>query len=314
MELVDILRRLWHLRLWLAIGFFVSAFVAYASAFELTVPPTEKARSIEFGAASTQVLIDAETSPLVDLGVDIEPLVVRAEIYARLVESPAVKSLITRKAAQEAVSVGGRLPMSDVPRADREPAEEQRANEISGETQSTRLLFSAVEGLPLLSVYAQASTAEDAVELADAGAQALIEYVATLEARSPDVESTRVELRQLGQAQGSMVNEGASSPLALILFVGLFGLWTLLVLFVASLVKALRAPASSAVGAVEAGLCANCGQELPPEARFCPRCGAHSARLEDAISVEGPPEELSARRRGGRTRRASAGAAQEPPA
>jgi hypothetical protein len=288
LDTAQILRILWRHRLWVALGWIVAWFVAYAVTFKVTFPPGLEPRGIEFGAASTKILIDAGRSPLLDVEAEVDPLATRAQLYARLVESDPVKEAIARKAGFEPaeIVIGGRTAISTF-RSAREPAAEQRANQLAGESQQKRLLFAAEEELPVLSIYAQGRTANEAIRLADAGAQGLIAYVETLQARGSVPAASSVELRQLGGARGALVNPSASETLALLVFVGVFAFWCILVLLGANVATGLR-EAGGTYGVRDdfGASCLNCGAGLSPETRFCPHCGAETVGRAAAAMVE----------------------------
>lgn len=275
METAHILRTLWRRKLWVAAGLCIAVAAAWAATFKITFPPSLESPSIEFGSASTQVLLDTErSSPLVDLGSEIDPLATRAQVYTRLVESDPARAAITAAAGYRPaeVLITGRTSLESFTRAASEPAAEQRATELAGEGHVKRLLFAADPGLPVISIFAQAPTPTEAVRLADGAAEGLIDYVGTIESTTTPPE-TRVVLRQLGPAHGSWVNEGASRSLALMVFFGVFAVWCLLVLFGSNVVAALRKPDAPQQA------CLNCGGELPADARFCLQCGTPTAAL-----------------------------------
>lgn len=234
MELVRIIEKLWQHRLLVALGCLVAALAATSTVYRLTLlPPTATPRSIEFGSASTQVLIDADTSPLLDLGAQLEPLSSRAEIYARLVESNEVRSAIARRAGLPAEQIviegrGGELGA----RTTREPGAEQRANQLRGEAQSNRILFVAEQGLPVVSIYTQSASAEGAVLLANAAADGLVAYLTDLQSSRRVPDRRKVEFRALGEPEGGMVNSGASRVVAVLAFLSVWGLWMILVLMI----------------------------------------------------------------------------------
>jgi hypothetical protein len=288
LDTAQILRILWRHRLWVTLGWIVAWFVAYAVTFKVTFPPGFEPRGIEFGAASTKILIDAGRSPLLDVEAEVDPLSTRAQVYARLVESDPVKEAIAREAGFEPdeIVIGGRTAISTF-RSAREPAAEQRANQLAEESQQKRLLFSAEEELPVLSIFAQGRTANEAIRLADAGAQGLIAYVETLQARGSVRAASKVELRQLGGARGALVNPSASETLALLVFVGVFVFWCIIVLLGANVVTGLR-DAGGAYGVRDefGASCLNCGAGLSPEASFCPHCGASTGGQAGTAIVE----------------------------
>lgn len=281
MEIARILKILWRRRFWVAAGVAVAAFVAWSTTYRVTFPPSLEPKSIEFGSATTQVLLDAGRSPLTDLELDISPLATRAQVYARLVESEPAQLEIARAADLQLgeIIVTGQIASQGFTRASREPAAEQRAQQLAAEAHARRLLFAAEEDLPVLSIYAQAATPEEAIRIADAGAEGLIDYVDSLEESRLTRQEARVQMRQLGVANGGWVNQGASKTLAMLALLGTLGLWCFLVLLGSNLVANLRRAESPAS-------CANCGLELADDVRFCPRCGASSAPAPSAGPVQ----------------------------
>jgi zinc-ribbon domain len=269
MEIAHILRTLWRRKLWVALGLCVAVAAAWATTYKVTFPPTFESRSIEFGSATTQVLLDTgQYSPLYDLEAPIEPLAERAHVYARLVESEPVQEVIASEAGYRPfeILISGRTASQDLTRSSKESAAEQRSRELAGEAELKRLLFAAEDGLPVLSIYAQAPTPREAMRIADAGARGIVNYVNSLESRKDTSPANRVELRQLGAARGGWVNQGASKPLAGMAFLGVFLGWCVVVILGSNLAVALRRPDAPRA-------CLNCGTGLLDDARFCPSCG-----------------------------------------
>jgi hypothetical protein len=125
-------------------------------------------------------------------------------------------------------------------RTTREPAAEQRANQLRGEAQANRILFVAEEGLPVVSVYTQAATAEGAVVLARAAANGLVAYLEDLQSSRRVPERRKVEFRTLGEPQGGPVNEGASKVVAVLAFLSVLTAWCLGLLLLSGVLEGLR--------------------------------------------------------------------------
>lgn len=297
LDVVHILRILWRRKLWVAGGVVLAALVAWSTAFKVTFPPSFQSKSIEFGVASTQVLLDAGRSPLGDIETEIEPLAVRAQVYARLVESPPAARTIAEKAGLEpgSIIITGHTATADLTRSAREPTAEERGQQLGGEANLRRILFSAELDLPVLAIFAQAPTPEEAIRIANAGAAGLIEYAETLQTNQSTRLATRVEVRQLGDARGGWVNKGASKALALLAFAGVLIVWCFLVLLGSNLVESLRRQVFRAE-------CANCGLELTADSRFCSRCGAVAAQPPsptapgESVPDDGVPQVAAVRR------------------
>jgi len=240
---------------------------AYASAYRPTFPPTFEPKGIEFGVALTQILIDTPRSPLTDAEVTVEPLAAKADLYARLVESEPVQESIAEAGGFDLgqVAIASRISGSATfSRAGREQVGAQRAQDIASERQGRQILFAAEQGVPVLTVFAQAPTAEEAVRLAQAGARGLIGYISSIQVRRATPRASRIQLSQLGSARGGTVNPGASRSLALVVFLAVFGGWCLLLLVGDRLVAQLRSRAAK---------CTKCGEPVPAGASFCANCG-----------------------------------------
>ena len=80
MELALALNRLWHRRIWVALGVIVAAAVAIESSHAL--------KKTSYGTASTQMVVDAPTSALGNLKTSLVPYTARAIVYARLTNAP----------------------------------------------------------------------------------------------------------------------------------------------------------------------------------------------------------------------------------
>jgi len=277
LELARILRTLWRRRLLVVIGLNVAMALAYASAYKVSFPPSFEPDSIEFGAASAQLLLDAGRSPLVNVEEDIDPLSARAQVFARLVESDAVHAAIANAGGFQPgeIVVAGRTANPDITRSAREPAAEQRALQLAGDVYVKRLLVVAEPELPVLSFYAQAATPQDAIRLADAGAKGLAAYIRAVETRQRTPAGSRIQLRELGAASGGWVNPGASTGLAVVTFLGISVLWCVAVIFGSSIVSALGVAARSNAG------CKECGSDVPDGASFCPACGVRTTAEPD---------------------------------
>jgi hypothetical protein len=119
-----------------------------------------------------------------------------------------------------------------VPRVVQEPTALSRNVEITGETNPYRLNFNNDPNLPTIGIYAQAPTTVQSVRLAEASVQALGQYVAGLQSSEHVPPQSRVVIRQLGKAEGHVVDGGIGKALACIAFLGVFLLWCVMTLVV----------------------------------------------------------------------------------
>jgi hypothetical protein len=241
-DLARILKELWHRRLLVAVGLVPAFVIAISTAYHISgFPPKVTSKSIEYGAASTQVLVDARLSPLTDLKGELSPLAMRAEVYTNLVMTEPVRAAIARDLGRPSAPlvIEGRSP-NQLTRSAREPTAEQRSNALRSETDVLRALFVAEPNLPVISIYTQGPTAKSAVALADAAASGLTNYVTALEANNRIPADRRVRISQLGQAQGGTVNEGAGRVVMVLAFALAFIGWCMLVLIGSSVLHGWR--------------------------------------------------------------------------
>lgn len=239
---------------WLLAGVIIALAAAYLSGRGTT----------EFAAATTQVMVDFPgQSALLDSNRPVGPLAERANVYARLAASPPIRTLIGREAGIDPSKIDAMGPYNpDAQRVQREPTAERRALQLRGERNPYRLRFDSEQGeaVPIVLAYAQAPTVGEAKKLADAGATALIGYVRQVQRRQGLKDSERLQLRQLGEPEGGIVNPGADRQVAVLVFIAAFLGWSVLVLLSSTLRRFLSArgpavsgnPANGAAGGYRA--------------------------------------------------------------
>jgi hypothetical protein len=243
LDLATVTRELLRHRALLAVAVIAGLFAAFTTQYKLEgFPPKASKKALEYGAGSTQLMIDAPKTPVVDLGREFDPFISRATIFSKLMTSQPVVDVITREAGLPRGSVFASTPASgNQTKAAKEPEAEERSNAILGETIGYRLLIRAEPGQPLITISAQAPTPREAVRLADAGAKGFQKYVADLESKQRVESQNRVEIRQLGTASGGIVNKGASRDAAVLAFGAVFVGTCLLILLVANIRRGWRA-------------------------------------------------------------------------
>jgi len=253
MEIGYIVNELWRLKRWVAIGLAVAFLAALSVMYKL---PSFETKSFELGAASTEVIVEPANSPLGLLGSDPQTassLVTQAGLYASLLSAPPVKEIIGKKVGIPGayIATSGQ-PTGGGGQTGREVAAEQRGNELIVEANIYRILSSTRPDLPLISIFTQAPTAEDAVRLANAAVEGLTAYVDGVATKEGAVG--RLRLRQLGSATGGLITSHASAKVALLSFIGAFAAWCVLVLVVTRLRSGWRvAQARERAGARGAG-------------------------------------------------------------
>jgi hypothetical protein len=242
MELARVLKALWRRRLSLAIGIAIAAVAATLSVFQVGLfPPSLVSRTNVFSTASTQLLVDTPNSAFANLSEEVTPLNTRAEVFSRFLASPIATQLIARESGLPADAIEGQGPYEqNLPLFEQEPTAEKRSSQIIGERALYRLRFENNPTLPIISVYAQAPTAESARRLADAVPAALSSYIRGIQDKQDTPAAQRVEIRQLGDATGGVVNAGANAQIAaLVFFVVLIG-WCLLLIPARTIAKGWR--------------------------------------------------------------------------
>ncbi len=244
MEFALVLREL--LKRWplLLVGVLVAAVAATFSIYRLESGKL-KARSLQYSSASTQILVDTPSSVLGNTSQAFEPLNARAEVYANFMASPAVLKLIGQQAgiSDEQIYAAGPVNANE-PRVVQEPTALKRNVEITGETNPYRLSFESQANLPTITINSQAPTTSGAVTLANAAAVGLKQYVTSLENSNKIPAKSRVTIRQLGPANGGVVNGGIKKALAAIVFLAVFLLWCVLMLVGSRFRKSWRASAA----------------------------------------------------------------------
>jgi hypothetical protein len=230
MGLALALRELSRRRRLLALGVLVAAIAAVLSVYRLDGLAL-KSRSLQYSSASTQALVDASSSVLGNLSQASEDLSTRAAVYANFMASPAVLSLVGQQVGLSGDQIYAAGPVNaNEPRVEQEPTALKRNVEITGETVPYRLNFESQSSLPTINIYAQAPTTPQAVALANAAVVGLQRYVTSLENEDKVPAASRITIRQLGPANGAVVDGGISKQLAVMVFVAIFLLWCVLML------------------------------------------------------------------------------------
>lgn len=244
MELARVLRELLQRPRLLALGALVAAVAAFLSIYSFEGGKL-KASSLQHSAASTQVLVDSQSSALGSVSQSFEPLAARAHVYASFMVSPAFLGVVGKQVGLSGGQIYASGPVSQTePRAVLEPTELKRNVQVTGETAPYRLAFESQEGLPTITINSQAPSTAQAVALANAAAAGLQQYVTNVASTAGVPERSRIVIRQLGSATGSVVDGGISKSLAALVFVAVFLLWCILMLVATRFREAWRASAA----------------------------------------------------------------------
>jgi len=242
MELARTLKTLWIRRRLVALGAVIAAIAALLSVYSVSLfPPSMTSRTNVFATASTQLLVDAPDSAFADLENDLTPLETRASVFARFLASPVALTLIAKEANVPVSSIEAEGPYDiNLPVIQQEPTAGQRSSQIIGEGALYRLRFENNPVLPVVSVFAQAPTEEEAIGLANAAPRALRAYIAQIQDQQDTPEDRRVVIRKLGNATGGVVNAGANVQIAFLVFIIVFGAWCMLLIPAQTLARGWR--------------------------------------------------------------------------
>jgi hypothetical protein len=244
MEFALVVRELARRRIALALGVLVAAIAAFLSVYRLD-GFAFKPRSLLYSSASTRVFVDTSSSVLGNLSQSFEPLQSRATAYANFMASQTVLNLIGQRVGLQGSELYAAGPVDPlVPRIVQEPTAVQRNVEITGESTPYRLNFNSDPNLPTIGIYAQAPTTKMSIQLADAAVASLEQYVTSLENADNIPQKSRVVIRQLGEANGGVVDGGISKALAVIVFIVVFLAWCVLTLLVVRFRESWRASAT----------------------------------------------------------------------
>lgn len=216
MDFVEALRALWNRRALVALSAVLAVFAGLGAGYDVGIlPPSVKARSVEYGTGSAKVLVDTRPTTLTESGLDYEPLTTRANVYAQLFSTARVRRSIARLSG-----IPSNRIVTDVPSnarlitnqpADNQPSQpSERSEQLGDEKSEYRLDVSVEADLPIISIVSQAPTEAEALRLVNGAAAGIARYIRslrpkTIRQRQSDPPSRRVEVRSLGNAAGSTV-------------------------------------------------------------------------------------------------------------
>lgn len=223
------LRELWRLRLGVAACLLLAVLVTVPILYRVSLsPPALTPRTVEMATASTHVLVDTPKSTVLDLTVDtydFESLSNRAALIGNVMASAPVRASIAKRAGLPPDVVQAATPLTpEFPRPRANSQNEKHAKDILKSNDQYRLSIQANPTVPILDVFAQAPTAASAEKLANAAVEGLRMYMKGLAAEQ-DVDADRqVTLKQLGPAEGEVINGGVRQQIAGLAFVIVFAL------------------------------------------------------------------------------------------
>lgn len=244
------IRKLWHLKPWVAAGVLVALAAAVLSVDRVTLSPLRLApRSLDMATATAHVLVDTPKSVMVDLRADtysLQDLTNRAVVLGNVMTSTAVETGIARRAHVPAGLLRIEAPLT--PQEAALPVTQQNQRKITDILKSNnqyRLNLQVDPAVPMLDIYAQAPSAGSAAALANGAVAELSAYLSSV-ARSEDTpDKDRLHLDQLGRATGVVINSGVEYQFAVLAFVLVFLAWCATTVFIARVRQGWRVAASA---------------------------------------------------------------------
>ena len=197
--------------------------------------------STVYSIASTQMLVDSPDSALANSNTLLAGYVARAGVFARLMTSDEALRYIGNAAGINGnlIEATGPIEINGSPTATHVPSAMENGQALPA-SKTYKLTFVQNPSLPTVEVFASAPTTAQAVALANGAVTGFASFVNQLNAGNVSA-GNRIEIRQLGQATGGVVDPAASKSIALLAFVAVFAIWCWLVLFVSRLRANLRA-------------------------------------------------------------------------
>jgi capsular polysaccharide biosynthesis protein len=220
-EVASILRDLWRRRVLIVVLVVLGILAALLTSYKL---PSFQKRSLQLGAASSQILVDSPDSTLVSGGDQLGILATRSRIFAQYLSSPEARQAISQASGIPARQIIAKGPFStDTGAVQYEPAPaEVRSKQIVDEKSGYRLIFTSQQDVPIISVASQAPSADAARKLASASFVALKRYVTQLQSEGGS-GSTNVLVRQLGEPEAGTVGGGNNIILMIFAFIAVVG-------------------------------------------------------------------------------------------
>jgi hypothetical protein len=261
------LKELWRQRRLVALVTIAAAGVAAVAVYSVGVfPPSLSKRDHSEAKGSIEILVDSNRSPLADVAGKIEPLTVRAGVFARYI---AGGNVIREIAAQtgipfKQIEVAGPAPLPGEAIGVTAPPEHLKPYGIA---------IVQRDELPIVNVETRAPGLDEARALAAATPGAIRGIVTRIQARQQIPAAKRVTFRVLGPAQANLATEALGAKAGLGIFVVLEILGLLLILGIPRLVNAWRSAGSTAAD--------------PPRLEAVARVPSHSKGEPTALADDG---------------------------
>ena len=193
-------------------------------------PPGMHSRGLEIGTATTQLLVASPNLAVGGGSYQYTSAVNQGTLLGNVMVGYPVLSQAARAIGVPEREIQATAPMTaNVPRVLVQPGSGASATAILKSPDQYKLEIQADPSVPVLHIYTQAPTAAIAIRLAQASINALLRYVHRIEVRDGIPTGQQISIEQMGPVQGGVANPGAAAQIALLVFLGVFGitLWLL---------------------------------------------------------------------------------------
>jgi hypothetical protein len=230
------MRTLWRLKVGVVVSLALALLAATWSVEKISLSPFALTpRSLEMATATTHVLIDTQTSQLIDLRQDtyaVDGLKNRAVLLGNVVASSAVQAKIAARAGVPVERLRIQAPLTTSQPAPPVDSENTRhTTDILKSTDQYRVNIKVNPTVPMIDIYSQTPTAESAAALGNAAAGEMKDYMAEVTAQQDIPLEDQVRATQLGRAHGVIINHGVKWQTAFIVFALTLGICCASVIF-----------------------------------------------------------------------------------
>jgi hypothetical protein len=237
MELTRALQTLWSNKIAIALGTVVALCVSVLSAYSISLSPLAlKPRTLSYGSATTQVLFDTRRSSLASVNASPAELSARAEVFSQFLASQAARDEIGRRMGVPATSIAIIASPNTVDQraANQQSLQQQRL--AAANPGALTITYQVQLDTPVLAIFTQAASGEQALELARAAADSLRLQVSEIGDRSGvDAQSpNRIILREIGAPLGGDISTSVDRVRMVLAFVGVMVVWCFGILAVAA--------------------------------------------------------------------------------
>jgi hypothetical protein len=217
------LRELTRQPLGLAVCLLLATFIAVSAAYRVSLlPPGLHPHSIDIAAASTEVLVDTPHTAVLDMRqgtYEFQSMTNRAVLLGNVMASLPVREYIARRAHVPAEAIKTTTPLTpSSPRPVVGTEDQKHTSDILKSPDEYRLSIQANPTVPILNVSAEAPSAETAAALANGAVDGLRDYLTAVASAGNVAPGQQVRLKQLGRADGRVIDHGARLQIILLSF------------------------------------------------------------------------------------------------